>query len=78
YISDSYGFEGQKTAQNRKKKETFSSFGVELLADFYVLRIPYMISAGIQASWQKGNSSPTIGWLFNIDIYGMNIGRYRQ
>lgn len=61
-----------------KKRETFSSFGVELLADFYVLRIPYMISAGIQASWQKGNSSPTIGWLFNIDIYGMNIGRYRQ
>ena len=36
------------------KTESFSSYGVELLADFYVLRLPYMISAGVQAAWQKG------------------------
>ncbi|MZP54588.1 MAG: hypothetical protein GT600_03985, partial [Bacteroidales bacterium] len=58
-----------------ESRETFSSFGIELLADFYVLRFPYMISSGIQAAWMHGNTSPSIEWLFKMDINGMNIGR---
>ncbi len=55
--------------------ESFSSFGAELIADFHVLRIPYMVSAGVQAAWMKGTRSPVLEAIFSIDIYGMNIGR---
>lgn len=55
--------------------ETFRSFGLELMSDFYLLRIPFMISGGIQASWRKASEAPYLRFLFNIDIYGMNIGR---
>jgi hypothetical protein len=37
-----------------------------------------MISAGIQAAWQKGNKSPFLELLFNIDVFGMNIGKSRM
>lgn len=57
--------------------ESFSSYGVELLSDFYILRIPYMISAGVQAAWREIGDAPYIKLLLNIDIYGMNIGRRR-
>ena len=57
--------------------ETFNSYGFELMADFHILRIPYMISAGVQAAWQKGNKIPFLEALFNINIYGMNIGKSR-
>ncbi len=56
------------------KTESFTSYGVELLADFHVLRLPYMVSAGVQAAWQKGVRSPFFEAIFNIDIYGMIIG----
>ena len=55
--------------------ESFSSFGAELIADFHVLRIPYMVSAGVQTAWMRGTKSPVIEAIFSIDIYGMNIGR---
>ena len=45
-----------------------------LLADFHVLRIPYMISAGVQAAWSKDLKSPVLEAIFSIDIYGMSIG----
>ena len=37
----------------RCKDETdyLSSAGLELLADFYLLRIPVRLSAGLQAAW---------------------------
>jgi hypothetical protein len=57
--------------------ETFKSFGFELLSDFYLLRIPFMISGGIQAAWKNFNESPSFGILFNIDIFGMKIGSGR-
>ncbi|MBN2862086.1 MAG: hypothetical protein JXN62_02925, partial [Bacteroidales bacterium] len=57
--------------------ESFSSYGFELLGDFHVLRIPYVISAGVQTTWQKGIKSPFFEFLFNIDIQGMNIGKSR-
>jgi len=55
--------------------ETFSSFGVEMLADFHLFRFPYTLSAGARASWIRGESSPMTEILFSIDVFGMNIGR---
>ena len=57
--------------------ESIKSFGIELYADFHIFRIPYMISGGIQSAWKSINGPPTIGFLFNIDLYGMTIGRKR-
>ena len=61
----------------RDYAETFSSYGVELVSDFHVLRIPYQVSAGIQASWIRGEKSPALEMVFNIDIYGLSIGKQR-
>jgi hypothetical protein len=58
--------------------ESFSSFGVELIADFHILRIPYMVSAGAQAAWVKGTTTPKVEAIFSIDIYGMIIGRSKR
>jgi hypothetical protein len=55
--------------------ESFNSFGAELIADFHILRIPYMVSAGVRAAWKKGMASPGLEAIFSIDIYGMIIGR---
>ncbi len=60
------------------KTETFRSFGTELLADFFVLRIPFMISGGVEAAWRNVNEAPWFRLIFNIDIYGMMVGRYRM
>ena len=57
---------------------SFHSFGFELLADFFVLRIPYMISGGIQSAWKNTGEAPTIELLFNIDLYGFTLGRKRM
>jgi hypothetical protein len=57
--------------------ETFKSFGIELLADFYVLRIPFMISGGVQAAWKKMGEKPSLELLFNIDLFGMTLGKNR-
>jgi hypothetical protein len=56
-------------------KISFKSFGIELLSDFHVLRIPYMISAGVQAAWKNVNAPPSIELLFSIDLYGLTFGR---
>lgn len=58
--------------------ENFNSFGIQLLSDFYVMRIPFMISGGVQAAWTKYNEAPSIKLLFNIDLFGMNIGGKRR
>lgn len=55
--------------------ENFKSFGFELLADFHLLRSPFMISAGGQCAWQDISRSPFLEVIFNIDIFGMNIGK---
>jgi hypothetical protein len=55
--------------------EDFSSFGCDLLADFYLLRIPFMISAGVQTAWKSIGTAPSFELLFNFDIYGMSIGK---
>lgn len=55
--------------------ESFRSYGVELLADFHVLRIPFMISGGVQAAWMPGNEVPSINAVFNMDLYGFSLGK---
>jgi hypothetical protein len=55
--------------------ETFRSYGFELMADFHVLRLPFMISGGVQTSWIDANQKPVFEILFNIELFGMAINR---
>jgi hypothetical protein len=57
--------------------ETFKSFGAELWADLFILRIPFMISAGVQTTWKTINGPPSFELLFNVDVFGNKIGRNR-
>ncbi len=70
-----YSANGLSPLYNNSDKISFSSFGFELLADFHFLRIPYMISTGIQSSWKSISGPPSVQLLFNINIFGMIFGR---
>jgi hypothetical protein len=70
-----YTSTGLSQVTNNPSLISVKSFGLQMLADFHILRIPYVISSGFQASWKNMNEKPVIELLFNIDIYGMNIGR---
>jgi hypothetical protein len=59
------------------ERTSLKSFGLEFLADFHVLRIPYEISGGIQSAWKNTHELPSIEVLFNISLYGMTFGRKR-
>ncbi|MFZ2340988.1 MAG: hypothetical protein WAW07_14860 [Bacteroidales bacterium] len=76
FISD-LNEEGRRvlTMENHDYSETFRSFGVQLMADFYLFRIPFMISSGVEASWRAIGETPYLKMLFGIDIFGMNIGK---
>ena len=63
---------------NNAERESFSSYGVQLLADFHLFRIPFMISGGVQSAWKSFNQSPTVELLFNIDLFGMTIGKRKM
>ncbi len=54
--------------------EFFTSAGIELLGDFHLFRVPYPVTAGIQSTWVKDETIPSVRLIFNIDIYGMIIG----
>ena len=45
------------------------------MADFYLFRIPFMISSGVEASWRAIGETPYLKMLFGVDIFGMNIGK---
>jgi hypothetical protein len=66
---------GTPTNDFHNFNETFSSFGFEVIADFYVLRIPYMISAGVETVLTKADSKPIFSLLFNIDLFGRILGK---
>jgi dipeptidyl aminopeptidase/acylaminoacyl peptidase len=70
--------EGLKPTVFHDYKETFSSSGIELMADLHLFRIPYMISAGVQSAWRRGENTPVFKFLLNIDLFGMAIGRSRM
>jgi len=55
----------------------FSSMGAELLADFYVLRFPFEISAGAGAGYIPGESRFFVKGVFSVNIYGTVLGRER-
>jgi hypothetical protein len=59
-------------------RESFRSFGFELLGDFHLFRIPFLISGGVRSAWKDTATAPTISALFNMDIYGFSIGNRRH
>ncbi len=58
-------------------KTHFSSFGGELLADFYLLRIPCEFSAGISAGKKVEYGDYFVEGVFSVNIYGSVFGRKR-
>jgi len=69
--------EGRRIIRNEyhNYREKFESFGVQLMTDFYLFRIPFMMSSGVEASWRDIGETPYLKMLFSIDIFGMNIGK---
>jgi hypothetical protein len=65
------------THQFLHENKILSSFGIELMTDYYILRIPFMVSTGVQTSWRAINELPVFELVFNVDIFGMKIGRRR-
>lgn len=57
------------------QKESLKSFGFELLTDFHLFRIPYLISGGVQTTWKSLNERPGFELIFNIDLFGLSIGK---
>ena len=56
--------------------EIFSSYGIELLADFYLLRIPFRFSGGGQFAWLHEQEKPYFNFLMSIDVFGFVIDSY--
>ena len=75
--NDNYYLESTGTIQHNYP-ETFKSFGGEILADFYLLRLPLMISGGVQAAWKNFDQPPVFQFLLNINIFGMNVSKRRM
>jgi len=55
----------------------YNSIGAELLADFYVLRFPFEISAGAGAGYIPGENRFFVNGVFSVNIYGTVLGRER-
>lgn len=71
-----YSENGFVPFSNSSEKISIKSFGLVLFADFHILRIPYMISGGVQSAWKNLNESPTIELLFSIDLFGFTLGKF--
>ncbi len=57
--------------------EIFSSLGGELTADFFILRIPYEISAGIRTGYKPEEKRYFAESILSVNIYGSVLGRNR-
>jgi hypothetical protein len=55
----------------------FGSFGAELLADFYLLRLPFEISAGAGGGYIPAENRLFIRAVFSANVYGTVLGRKR-
>ncbi len=55
----------------------YSSMGSELMADFYVLRFPFEISAGVRGGYIPGEGRYFVNGAFSVNIYGTVLGRDR-
>jgi len=58
-------------------KEMYNSLGSELMADFYVLRFPFEISAGVRGGYLPGENRYFVNGAFSVNIYGTVLGRER-
>jgi len=67
-----------KEREELEGRNDLSSAGLELLADFYLLRIPVRLSAGIQASYMPFEKEPDFMFLLNMDVFGFVLNRDRQ
>ncbi|MFN8242137.1 MAG: hypothetical protein U0X39_15460 [Bacteroidales bacterium] len=63
--------------EDHRYSEDLHSYGFELLSDFHLLRVPFMLTGGVQAAWRDMHSSPFLEMVFRVDIYGMRIGSKR-
>jgi hypothetical protein len=57
--------------------ELFSSVGSELMVDFYVLRFPFEISAGVRGGYMPREERYFVNGAFSVNIYGTVLGRER-
>ncbi|MFP4487763.1 MAG: hypothetical protein ACLFN1_00530, partial [Bacteroidales bacterium] len=64
--------------EQREGKHYYSSTGLELMADFYLLRIPVRLSAGVQAAWLPAEKKSHFELLLNMDVFGFVLGRHRN
>lgn len=53
----------------------FGSFGAELLADFYLMRLPFEMSAGASGGYIPSENRMFINAVFSVNIYGTVLGR---
>ena len=56
---------------------SFSSMGAELLADFYLLRFPFEISAGAAAGYTPDEERFFVRGVLSVNVYGTVLGRQR-
>lgn len=73
-----YSTNGLVPLYDEAERISFKSYGIDLLADFHLLRIPFMISGGVQTAWKSFDKAPSFEMLFNIDLYGLTIGKRRM
>jgi len=59
-------------------RDYLSSLGMELLADFYLLRIPVRLSGGVQAAYLPYEKSFHFGLLLNMDVFGFVLSDRRS
>ncbi len=64
--------------EQREGRHYYSSTGIELMADFYLLRIPVRLSAGVQAAWLPAKKSSHFELLLNMDVFGFVLSRDRS
>ncbi len=69
-----YDYEAQYFTEGSTR---FGSFGAELLADFYLLRLPFELSAGASGGYIPAEKKLFIRAVFSANIYGTVLGRKR-
>lgn len=69
------GISDLNTGTFSTSERDFRSLGGELLADFYLLRFPFEISAGISGGYRPGEGSTFISGVFTVNIYGTVLGK---
>jgi hypothetical protein len=55
----------------------YSSYGSELMADFYIMRFPFEMSAGVRGGYIPVEQRYFVTGAFSVNIYGTVLGRER-